>query len=346
MPFAPKIRKQMLSALNGHIIPALQSQVITQVLAGPPFDFSGAPHWAVRKVLLPDKKSNPLDIVVRWDEEHLMVRRMSQLAFNYHGASQEKVGVTRQMARDLKQQHLPVPPGVTAIQLIAPAAFYVPPHIPHGGAALGKYGALRMLVAQFTDQELLLRHFDSEEGGTHHLNIADPVFKKREQAYVEMLQQQQFAIAQRHLLALMEHLRDYLNTHAVTISNSAWPSLDDKSILVASHVSQRNAQLCYHTIDYIQFHLHTALSMEVLAQQCGVTPEHLSRVFRQSVGMPLMHYVTERRLRAAEFMLSEGNERIGDIANLTGFSSSHSFAIVFQRRHGISPSQYRRTRSE
>jgi AraC-like DNA-binding protein len=347
MPFAPKIRKQMLSALNGHIIPALQSQVIPQVLAGPPFDFSHVPHHTEQKVLLADKKVNPLNVLVHWEKEHLVLRRMSQLAFVYRGMSQERVGITRKMARSLRERHLPAPAGITAIAIKAPAAFYVPAQMPHGGSIFAEkqHGVLRMLVAQFTERELLLRHFDSEEGGTHHLNIADPTFKKQEEKYVHLLQQRQFPAAQLQLLKLMQQLRDYLTTHAVHISNSSWPPLDDKSALVASHVSPACARLCYQAIDYIQFHLHTPLSMAVIARHCGVTPEHLSRVFRQSVGMPLMHYVTERRLRAAELMLVQGSERIGDIAKLTGFSSSHSFAIVFQRHHGVSPSRYRQAGS-
>jgi len=63
MPFALKIRKQILATLDQHIIPVLQNQPVTQLIAGPPFDFSAVEHWATRKVLLPNQKSNPLNVV-------------------------------------------------------------------------------------------------------------------------------------------------------------------------------------------------------------------------------------------------------------------------------------------
>jgi AraC-like DNA-binding protein len=342
MPFAPQIRKQILQALNNHIVPALHTAIIPQVWAGPPFDFQGYNHPQVQRIpYLPAKKTNPLDVVVHWENEQVSARRMSQLAFSYHGASEEKIGVTRELARELKVGRLP---GLTSLQLVAPAAFYVPANVPHGGMAWGEkeYGPLRMVVALFTQNELLLRHFDSAKGGSHHICVGEPSFKEMELRYAQLLQQGDSRAAQRQLLTFMQNLSDYLAHHETPLSNSSWPPLEDTTLSLASHITPRNAQLCRQAIDYIQFHLYTSLTVGTIAQACGVSDAHLNRTFRQNVGVPIMHFVTYRRLRAVELMLADGDERISDIARLAGFASSHSLAVVFHRHSGMSPTQYRK----
>lgn len=345
MPSAPQIRKQMLGALDEFIIPALRSQIVPQVLAGPPFDFSSVPHWTIREKPLPDRKANPLNVVLRWQKENLLARRMSQIAFVYTGSSDERVGITRQMAKKLKNTGQPVPAGVTAFHLTAPAAFYVPANIPHSGPAqqeaLPASAPLRMLVLQFTEHELLLRLFEADKGGTHHLNIVDPSFIQMEHSYVQMLAQSDYESSHRQLLALMSRLGDYLKSHRVAVSNSAWPVFKEQ-IFTNPSASPRSTLLCYKAIDYIQFHLHTPLRGSDLAQVCGVSYMHLNRVLREVTGLTVMRFVTKIRIEAAKLMLADNNERIGDIARLVGFSSAQSFSVVFARHVGLHPREYRR----
>lgn len=341
---APQIRKLLLGVLNEQIIPVLQAQVVPLVLVNPEYDFSSVQLRPIQKTLLPHIPYNPLDIIVPCDKAELVMRRMSLLGFGYSGASQENVGVTRQMAQSLKERNLPVPAGITALRLKAPIAFYVPARTPHSGMPLpeAEYGVSRILLVWFTEQEFWVQHCDAVNGVTHILPISAPFYKQLEQDYVRLLEQREFWAAQLVLLDFMKRLAAYLTGHLATMGNSAWPSLGDKAVQVAPHVSSRHARYCYQVIDYVQFHLHTPLSLERLARVCGVTAPYLSRVFRKSTGMTVMHYVTQSRLWAAELMLRDTGERISDIAKLAGFASVHSFDGIFRRAHGMSPSQYRR----
>jgi AraC-like DNA-binding protein len=344
MPSAPQIRKLLLNVLNQEIIPLLQAQAVPQILASPEYDLSGVECEVVQKAPLPNLAKNPLDMNAGWENQKLGVRRMALLGIGYSGASLEKVGVTQQMAQSLKKKKLPVPPGVTAFRLVAPAVLYVPSLVPHGGVSLpeSRYGASRMLILWFTEHDFWVGHHDAVKGGTHILHIADAACRQLEQSYVRLLEQREFWAAQLVLLDLVKRLAVYLAEHSAIVSNSAWPPFGEKAILVGPHVCPRSAQYCYKVVDYIQLHLHTPLSLRVLAEVCGVTVPYLSSVFRKSTGIPLMQYVTQSRLRAAEMMLSETQESIGDIARLAGFASSHSFDGVFRRAHGMGPTQYRR----
>lgn len=340
MPFAPSIRKQILNILSERIIPLLDSTPLLQLLLEPPYHFEGVPHWTVRDEPLPDIIRNPLDISTYWNEVDLSAWRMSQLAFSYNGVSEEKIGLTQQMAKALQQRQMPLPGGVTALEVKAPAAFYVPPYAPHCGRFLDGQNSqvFGILVLHFTTHDFFLRFHDSVHGVSHSLYINDGRFKEMEGAYVDLLRKRAYDAAQRYLLHMMQALHQYLTQHTVSVSNSAWKK-DNYQVLPGT--SRRVASLCHQAMDHIQFHLSDALTLEHLAKVCGVTPQYLSLSFSRAIGVPLMSYVTLRRLSAAEMILALTNERITDVAQLTGFSSSHSFAVVFKRHYGMSPRQYR-----
>lgn len=345
MPFAPKIRKQTLQALNGQIIPFLERQPVTQILAGAPFDFAGVPHWEEQKGLLADKKQHELDVVVYWNKANLRARRMAQLSFLYGGVSQERVGITRQMAQRMKCADLP---GIIGFELAAPAVFYVPRLQPHDGSPEKekflekKYGPVKLLVLQFTDSEMIVRNVGTSEGPQHNLAIAASVFPQMEQAYVLLLRKRNFFEAQQQLIRLAKKLSDYLSHHPAPISNSSWPPLNAKFISSTMNAPPQSREIYRKTVDYIQFHLHKPMTASDLAAVSGVTYMHLNRVFKAITGLALMNFVTRCRLEAAKLMLIRSNERISDIAALTGFASLPSFSLVFARHEGMNPSQYRR----
>lgn len=341
MPFAPKIRKQILFALNDHIIPLLQTHTIAQVLATPPFYSSGVEFTSEQKGLLPDKMASPLNMVLQWEKERLDMRRLALLGFNYCGASLGRVGTTRGMARSLKARGTTAPSGITTFRLTSPSAIYVPAHVLHSGQSLSNEGVHRVLLLWFAEREIWINHHDSKAGGVHNLSVPDLELQAMRKDYVQALEQREFRAAQVILLDLMQAISRYLSSHAAIVSNSAWPAIEEASALVSPYVSKRNAQYCYQIMDYIQLHLTTSLSLEVLAKEVGLTVPHLSMLFHKTVGMTLMRYVTLHRLRAAAMMLAHTQETISDITNLTGFASSHSFAGAFKRHFGVSARQYR-----
>jgi AraC family transcriptional regulator len=78
------------------------------------------------------------------------------------------------------------------------------------------------------------------------------------------------------------------------------------------------------------------------AQVCGISPSHLARAFKQSVGMTLRQYLEGVRLRLARGWLAEGSDSISDIAARLGFAHASAFSIAFKRNVGLSPRVFRR----
>ena len=141
------------------------------------------------------------------------------------------------------------------------------------------------------------------------------------------------------LLVIMQRLYRYLNTFTPQISNTARPVAYH---LDASEGTSKSQLLCHHTIEYINLHLQDSLTWQSLAAQMDVSPFHLNYVFRKTTGMSLMRYVNFLRVEAAKEILVRNNERISDIARLTGFSSLASFSACFKRQTGMTPVEFRR----
>lgn len=342
---APRIRKQILLVLNDHIIPALQTQIVPGTLLGPPFHFSDIEHRVIRQQPLDPRDIRPLEVVVRWEENFLIARRMSQLCFLYRGSSEERVGLRHEIANEMRQQGLPLPAGVTAVRLSAPAVFYVPSNVPHSDNAPKEFlseekNAACMLIIQSNGRDLFVRHLDTHEGATHSIHVINPLLNRMREEYLTQFQTNEKTAAQNTLLQFFTQLAAHLEKHPATISNTSWPTFYAQ--FVQNNPSpQIKERLCFQAIDYIQFHLHTPLTSQSIARECGVSYVYLNRIFHEVTGRSLMRFVTESRLNAAQNMLTMTQERIGDIAVIVGFAHLHSFTTVFKRHTGMSPREYR-----
>jgi len=99
-------------------------------------------------------------------------------------------------------------------------------------------------------------------------------------------------------------------------------------------------KLIQKTIDYIDDNITEKITVEHLAGIAGFSTFHYYRVFHSFVGMPVMEYVTRRKLQYSIFHLSNG-EKILDIALNYGFETHAGFTKAFKKSFGYSPKYYR-----
>lgn len=92
----------------------------------------------------------------------------------------------------------------------------------------------------------------------------------------------------------------------------------------------------------IRTRFHEELSASTIAAELGCNADYLGRVFRAIHGRTLTEAIHERRMRNATRLLSEGRERIEDIARLCGFEDCGYFRRLFKRAQGMTPAAFRR----
>jgi len=92
---------------------------------------------------------------------------------------------------------------------------------------------------------------------------------------------------------------------------------------------------------FILMNLHAKLKLIDIAENCGINPSYLSRRFNQETGQTIFSYIREKRMMEAQWMLSQTEESITDIALTLGFEDINYFSKVFRKEKGVSPSKYR-----
>jgi transcriptional regulator GlxA family with amidase domain len=78
-----------------------------------------------------------------------------------------------------------------------------------------------------------------------------------------------------------------------------------------------------------------------LARIAGASGRHLSRLFHQQVGMPMVDYRNRLRVAVARELLLQSELDMENIAERSGFSSTRQLRRAWQRVYSCSPSEAR-----
>lgn len=85
-----------------------------------------------------------------------------------------------------------------------------------------------------------------------------------------------------------------------------------------------------------------AISLEAAAAMLGLSGRHINRTLRAASRPTFNQLLNERRLRAAEDLLSGTHIPLEEVSQACGFSSGSYFSQAFRRAHGMSPSDWRK----
>lgn len=107
------------------------------------------------------------------------------------------------------------------------------------------------------------------------------------------------------------------------------------------HTKKTQKQLYYDIIDYVKQNTHRNLKVSDVAKCFGYNAKYLSHLFSNIAGIPLKQFILNVKMDAANFMLTDSNSSIGEIAESLGFSDSHNFAKAYKKIAGLTPTEYR-----
>ena len=92
---------------------------------------------------------------------------------------------------------------------------------------------------------------------------------------------------------------------------------------------------------FILDNLQEKLTIELLANQIGLSPFHFARIFKQSFGESPASYIVMSRIEKAKTLLKTGIS-VNQIAMQTGFSQQSHLTASFNQKLGITPAAYRK----
>lgn len=122
-------------------------------------------------------------------------------------------------------------------------------------------------------------------------------------------------------------------------------------ILKISSVSSIDLSIYTHTsvtkkaIQFIEAHLFTSISIDLISIKIGVSKSSLFRIFKKDTGLTPYAYIKTRRLEEAKSMLKNGQYNVSEVALLVGYENFGAFSEAFKMKWGKSPSHYKKRKN-
>lgn len=91
---------------------------------------------------------------------------------------------------------------------------------------------------------------------------------------------------------------------------------------------------------------HRDLDLKTIAAQHRISVSYLSHIFKENMGVSLLRYLLECRVKAAGEFLTKTAMPISEVAKKSGFHDCSNFSRTFKRETGYSPRQYRKKQHE
>ena len=117
-------------------------------------------------------------------------------------------------------------------------------------------------------------------------------------------------------------------------------------VIVRNHSKQQNKYIA-SAKEYIQSHYSdSTLSLDSAAQQIGIHPNYLSRLFKEVLGINFVEYLNKQRIERAKTLLETTRMTVKDIGFEVGFNSVQNYLRVFKKYEQITPTQYREAQNK
>lgn len=92
---------------------------------------------------------------------------------------------------------------------------------------------------------------------------------------------------------------------------------------------------------FLQAHHHSEISRETVAQRFGISPSHLSRLFRQRRQVGFSRYLAQMRIEHAQQLLKDASLKLDAVAARSGFGAAPYFCRVFKSLVKETPGTFR-----
>ncbi|GGG81617.1 helix-turn-helix domain-containing protein [Paenibacillus radicis (ex Gao et al. 2016)] len=133
---------------------------------------------------------------------------------------------------------------------------------------------------------------------------------------------EQAAISDSQRLQMLAPLNHLMHVYAEAVGNAGIPYIN-------------------RSIAYIHDHLDKELTLQQVAKNVHLNPNHFSEVFKRETGHTYIEFVTIARIERAKALLGDSPIKVSDVASRVGYADMKYFSQLFKRYTGLTPSEYR-----
>jgi two-component system response regulator YesN len=126
---------------------------------------------------------------------------------------------------------------------------------------------------------------------------------------------------------------------------------EDRSYVLAAMArirqerEEETATLMDRAKAFIRAHYTEELSLEKAADYVHLNAYYFSKIFKQQTGETFIDYLTSLRIGRAKELMAQGGYSQKEICYLVGYNDPNYFSRVFKKVTGLTPTEYRESRS-
>ncbi|MCR2806859.1 helix-turn-helix transcriptional regulator [Paenibacillus soyae] len=186
---------------------------------------------------------------------------------------------------------------------------------------LAPFASLRALLLRLRDDQAVQPPCRTDLPQQAILRLIEDTEARIRQAPSEHLLEEQILF----LIAFLQQMKTY----------GSPGSKNDPNLVPKFSVAER-------VMEWVESHYMKEFSLKQLAGEVHLTPNHISAVFRQTVGTSITEYLTARRIRQACFLLKTSELSIQEVGQSIGLTNTSYFCQLFKKHVGVSPYRFKR----
>lgn len=207
------------------------------------------------------------------------------------------------------------------------SAFFIPAHVPHCYYPDGDVWDVRWMVPGGSGLQQLYKE----------LNLEGGVYQLEDETELDVILSKM-----RHKLIQNEKLGN------VFAAGSVYEFIIEfarQTTLYQQRQENENGYGTYMKVmkEYVGNHFMYPITLENLCEVIGVSPQHLCRIFKESLGMRPIEYVIQVRINMAKELLLYSRYPIHQIAQMCGFQNANYFCKMFRKSEQMTPGEYRKS---
>ena len=133
-----------------------------------------------------------------------------------------------------------------------------------------------------------------------------------------------------------------INSLLVSIMVTLARIWEESGISLTGISSGQNANIFSSSLEYIDLHINESLSVQELADRCGMSYSTFARLFKHYTGRSCQEYINYIKVCKAQDLLLFTDYPISYIASEIGFSDCSHLIKTYKKIKGITPNQQRK----
>lgn len=165
------------------------------------------------------------------------------------------------------------------------------------------------------------------------LSLNSPIYRARSHVYRETMMNEMLYIVNHSDLSPF-HLIGHLYLFLDALTNS-----------IASLKLKKGGRLrdfyVREALNYIEQNFHNDISVEDIADNCGLNRSYFGKIFKESTGRTPQAFLLNYRMTKATELLKLTKLSVSDIGNAVGYDNPLHFSRAFKNIYEISPREWR-----